>query len=183
MYEMLTFIVDLFTLVVILIISVILLRRIIKEKKETEAVNTIKILILGIFISLSWALFWEFLYDDTPFTIGLSYETVMATNTFSLYNMGAALMITFGLTLVCYYNQWKMLYIVPWVILIVLFLMFLTTGYGLALLFYIYSGGILVLSIMIYNSFKLRDNNLLGLCVFFILTFITNILEGTFFGS
>ena len=181
-YSVIEFIIDLYALIIILVISIILIIKIIKERRESGAYNIIRILILGVFISLTWALLWEFIYENTLFRIGFPDETAKTADKFSFYNLGTSLIVTFALTMVFYYNQWKRLYFIPFFTLIVLLTILLISGFGLILLIYIYSGGIFVLVIMIYNSFKLRDNNLLGLCIFFIFAFLTNILGDSLVG-
>ncbi len=164
--------------IAIFMIAVILLIKIIKYKKEIREINIIQCLILGIFLSFSWALFWVLLYESTPYGANMSEEVYVAPDTFSFYNFGVGLMVTFALTMVFYYNEWKKLYYIPFIIFFAMFFAFLLTRFDALLLIYIYVVAVLVLVLMYSTSFKLKDNNLLGLCVFFTLTLFTNILEG-----
>jgi len=61
-------------IIVIPIMTIILGRKVLKERKQINQLNMIRFIIFCIFLTLSWILFWEFLYESTPLGGFLNYE-------------------------------------------------------------------------------------------------------------
>ncbi|MBD3195158.1 MAG: hypothetical protein GF317_08895 [Candidatus Lokiarchaeota archaeon] len=161
--------ITIFTLMVL-----ILLWRLIKERKETEKINYIRLITLLIFASIYFSNIWEFLGFETTIVplefIGFDAED------FSLYYFGLGLAVSLGILLTAYINQLKRFYFTSLFIFFGLFILFLYTGTSLIFLPYLYICGILALISQFYTGYKYRDNGAMGIAIFFAIAFITILL-------
>lgn len=156
------------------LITVVLLYRLIKEKKQGET-NYIRLILLLIFSSVFFLKVISFIGIETTL---IPEEVVgIEANDFSIYNFGLGLSVSLGLVLAAYLNQVKSFYYTSLFIFFGLFLLFLYTGTSLILMPYIVVSGILGVLLQLYSGFKLRDNGALGIGIFFIIAFITTITQ------
>jgi len=160
-------------IIIIPIMTIILGRKVFLERRQIKKFNMIRFIIFCIFLTLSWILFWEFLYESTPLGGVLNYELVKEIYTFSLYSFGFGFMITLALTMVSYANRWESFYYVPFFIFAGMFIVFLLTEIATFLIPYIFAGGAIAVVFLFATGFKLRDNSSLGLAIFATLIFPT----------
>jgi len=104
-------------IIIIPIMTIILGRKVILERKQIKKLNMIRFFIFCIFLTLSWLLVWEFLYESTPLSEVLNADLIISINTFSFFSFGLGLMITLAISMVSYTNRWESLYYMPFFIL------------------------------------------------------------------
>ncbi|MHA1234568.1 MAG: hypothetical protein ACTSO6_03610 [Promethearchaeota archaeon] len=170
-------------IIIIPIMTIILGRRVFLERRQIKKLNVIRFLIFCIFLSLSWLLLWEFLYESTPLSEVLNADLIISINTFSLYSFGLGLMITLAISMVSYTNRWESLYFMPFFIFLGMFIVFLLTEIAIFLLPYVFAGGVVAVVFLFGTGFKLKDNSSLGLAIFATLVFPTLIAEKTIVGQ
>jgi len=158
---------------IIPIMTIILGRKVILERRKINKFNMIRFIIFCIFLTLSWLLMWEFLYESTPLGGVLNYELVKAIYTFSLYSFGIGLMITLSLVMMTYINRWESLYYVPFFIFAGMFIVFLLTEIAIFLIPYIFAGGVIAVVFLFATGLRLKDNSSFGLAIFATLIFPT----------
>ena len=158
---------------IIPIMTIILGRKVILERRKINKFNMIRFIIFCIFLTLSWLLMWEFLYESTPLGGVLNYELVKAIYTFSLYSFGIGLMITLALVMMTYINRWESLYYVPFFIFAGMFIVFLLTEIAIFLIPYIFAGGVIAVVFLFATGLRLKDNSSFGLAIFSTLIFPT----------
>jgi len=170
-------------IIIIPIMTIILGRKVFLERRQIKKFNMIRLLIFCIFLTLSWILLWEFLYESTPFRDVLDAELIVSMNRFSFYSFGLGLMITLALSMVSYINRWESLYFISFFIFAGMFIVFLLTEVIIFLLPYVFTGGVIAVVFLFGTGFKLKDNSSLGLAIFATLVFPTLIAEKTIFGQ
>jgi len=170
-------------IIIIPIMTIILGRKVFLERRQIKKFNMIRLLIFCIFLTLSWILLWEFLYESTAFRDVLDAELIIAMNRFSFYSFGLGLMITLALSMVSYINRWESLYYLSFFIFAGMFIVFLITEVIIFLLPYVFAGGVIAVVFLFATGFKLKDNSSLGLAIFATLVFPTLIAEKTIVGQ
>ena len=170
-------------IIIIPIMTIILGRKVILERREIEKLNMIRFIIFCIFLTLSWMLIWEFIYESTPLGDVLNVELIISINTFSFYSFGLGLMITLAISMVSYTNRWESLYYISFFIFAGMFIVFLSTEISIFLLPYVFAGGVIAVVFLFATGFKLKDNSSLGLAIFATLIFPTLIAEKTIVGQ
>lgn len=170
-------------IIIIPIMTIILGRRVFLERRQIKKLNMIRFIIFCIFLTLSWLLIWEFLYESTPLSDVLNAELIISINTFSFYSFGLGLMITLALSMVSYINRWESLYYISFFIFVGMFIVFLVTQTVIFLLPYVFAGGVIAVVFLFATGFKLKDNSSLGLAIFATLVFPTLIAEKTIVGQ
>lgn len=170
-------------IIIIPIMTIILGRKVILERKQIKKLNMIRFFIFCIFLTLSWLLIWEFLYESTPLGAVLNADLIISLNTFSFFSFGLGLMITLAISMVSYTNRWESLYYMPFFIFLGMFIVFLLTDIAIFLLPYVFTGGVIAVAFLFGTGFKLRDNSSLGLAIFATLVFPTLIAEKTIVGQ
>jgi hypothetical protein len=170
-------------IIIIPIMTIILGRKVILERRQIKKLNMIRFFIFCIFLTLSWLLIWEFLYESTPLGAVLNADLIISLNTFSFFSFGLGLMITLAISMVSYTNRWESLYYMPFFIFLGMFIVFLLTDIAIFLLPYVFTGGVIAVAFLFGTGFKLRDNSSLGLAIFATLVFPTLIAEKTIVGQ
>jgi hypothetical protein len=170
-------------IIIIPIMTIILGRKVILERRQIKKLNMIRFIIFCIFLTLSWILIWEFLYESTPLSDVLNAELIISINTFSFYSFGLGLMITLAISMVSYTNRWESLYYISFFIFAGMFIVFLMTEIAIFLLPYVFTGGVIAVVFLFATGFKLKDNSSLGLAIFATLVFPTLIAEKTIVGQ
>ena len=171
------------SIIIIPIMAIILGLKILREKKQLGKYNIIRIVTCSIFLTLTWILIWEFLYESAGLNTILSEDVIISINTFSFYSFGLGLVITLALGIVVYANQLETLYFASAFIYIGMFITFLLTGYTGFLLPYIFTGGVIAVVFLFITGIRLKDNGSLGLAIFATLIFPTLISEKTIIGQ
>jgi len=151
-------------IIVIPLIAIIIAIRLKREKKQTEQLNIIRLIILLVFVSFTYLISVEFIYQETAIGNYISEEIYGSNSlTFSLYNLG----------LVLYANQIESMYLFPYFAFGGMILFFLFTGFGEWIMWYIYISSIIGLSFLYLTSFRIKDNGSLGIAIFFTMAFAT----------
>ncbi|GAH46807.1 unnamed protein product [marine sediment metagenome] len=88
------------SIIIIPIMAIILGLKILREKKQLGKYNIIRIVTCSIFLTLTWILIWEFLYESAGLNTILSEDVIISINTFSFYSFGLGLVITLALGIV-----------------------------------------------------------------------------------
>ncbi|MHA1932315.1 MAG: hypothetical protein ACW96X_07220 [Promethearchaeota archaeon] len=171
------------SIIIIPIMTIFLGIKIFREKQKSGKYNIIRIITCSIFLTLTWILVWEFLYESTTLNTILSEDVTISINTFSFYSFGLGLVITLALGIVIYANQYETLYFASAFIYAGMFITFLLTGYSGFLLPYIFAGGVISVVFLFITGFRLKDNGSLGLAIFASLIFPTLISEKTIVGQ
>jgi len=170
-------------IIVIPLMTIILGQKVFRERRQINKFNMIRFINFCIFLTLSWLLVWEFLYESTPLGEVLNPELIISINTFSLYSFGFGFMITLALAMVTYTNRWESLYFISFFIFAGMFVVFLLTEIAIFLLPYIFTGGVISVVFLYATGFRLRDNSSLGLAIFATLLFPTLVAEKTIVGQ
>ena len=170
-------------IIIIPIMTIILGRKVILERRQIKKLNMIRFIIFCIFLTLSWMLIWEFIYESTPLGDVLNVELIISINTFSFYSFGLGLMITLAISMVSYTNRWESLYYISFFIFAGMFIVFLSTEISIFLLPYVFAGGVIAVVFLFATGFKFKDNSSLGLAIFATLIFPTLIAEKTIVGQ
>ncbi len=170
-------------IIVIPLMTIILGQKVFRERRQINKFNMIRFINFCIFLTLSWLLAWEFLYESTPLGEFLNPDLIISINTFSLYSFGFGFMITLALAMVTYTNRWESLYFISFFIFAGMFIVFLLTEIAIFLLPYIFTGGVISVVFLYATGFKLRDNSSLGLAIFATLLFPTLVAEKTLVGQ
>jgi len=170
-------------IIIIPIMTIILGRKVFLERRQINKFNMIRLIIFCIFLTLSWMLIWEFLYESTPLGDVLNTELIISIDTFSFYSFGLGFMITLALVMMTYTNRWESLYYVPVFIFAGMFIVFMLTEVAIFLIPYVFAGGVIAVVFLFSTGFKLKDNSSLGLAIFATLVFPTLIAEKTIVGQ
>ncbi|MHA1916398.1 MAG: hypothetical protein ACW986_18160 [Promethearchaeota archaeon] len=171
------------SIIVIPIMTIILGVRIVREKQKQGKYNIIRLITFCIFVSLSWMLLWEFLYESTGLNTFLPEDMIISIYTFSFYSFGLGIVISLALGIVFYANRLESLYFSSAFIYAGMFITFLLTGYTGFILPYIFIGGVISVTFLYFTGFRLKDNGSLGLAIFASLIFPTLISEKTIVGQ
>ena len=163
-------------IIIIPIMTIILGRKVFLERRQINKFNMIRLIIFCIFLTLSWMLIWEFLYESTPLGDVLNTELIISIDTFSFYSFGLGFMITLALVMMTYTNRWESLYYVPVFIFAGMFIVFMLTEVAIFLIPYVFAGGVIAVVFLIATGIRLKDNSSLGLAIFATLIFPTLVL-------
>ena len=92
-------------------------------------------------------------------------------------NFLIGLMVTFGLTLICYINRWEALYFSAIFFYGGMTIFYLFIGYDEGLAYYTNIIGAIDILFLYFTGLRVKDNGALGLAIFFSLAFSTIFLE------
>lgn len=181
-YAFLEDFVNYFSFFVLILMDIILGARLFRERKKLGRFNTIRFLIFCAFLSFTWLLFWEMVYESTALFQNMPGEILVSNSTFSLYSIGVGMMVTLGLVIVAYGNQWNSLFYAPLFFYGGMIIIYIFTGFDLFLFPYIYFSAIVSAIFMIITGFRLKDNGSLGLSIFLLISLFALVLKGTYLG-
>jgi len=151
--------------------TLVLSRKLLKNKKATGRYNMVRVLIFLTFLDFSILTLTEVIANDiflTPPVIIVPYNA-----TFGLYNILVAMMITIGLTLIFYINRVEFLYYTPIFFFTGMYVFYSLTGFDGWIEDYITLGGAASVLFMFFTAFRVKDNGALGIAIFFALAFST----------
>ncbi len=162
--------------ILIPIATLIVGRKVFKEKKLTEQYNIVRLLTFGIFLCFSLMSFLEFLVELTSLPLlnelfGFSIESI------NLYSILIGTMVSLGLCLIFYANRWEPFYFVSFFIFGGMVIFYYLTGFDAWVEIYIQIAAVISLVFIYFTSFRVKDNGALGLGIFFTLAFSTLIIE------
>ncbi|MFX1409144.1 MAG: hypothetical protein ACFFA6_02235 [Promethearchaeota archaeon] len=145
--------------------------KLVKERKSTGEYNIVRLIVFSTFLTFSLNEIIGFIVNYIP-----SWEKMWGA-TFGFSNFFIGLMVTFGLTLICYINRWEALYYTAIFFYSGMTIFFLLTGYDEGLAYYTNIAGAIDILFLYFTSIRVKDNGALGLAVFFSLAFSTLFLE------
>ncbi len=155
--------------------TLVLSRKLLKDKKATGRYNMVRVLIFLTFLDFSILAVTEYIVDYVFLGAPAVFDPYMAT--FGLYNILVALMITTGLTLISYINRIEFLYYTPIVFFTGMYVFYLLTGFAGWIEDYITYGGIASVVFMAFTAIRVKDNGALGVAIFFSLAFSTKFID------
>lgn len=150
--------------------TIILGRKLFKEKSLTGAFNRIKLITFGIFVCFSIMSTLELIVELNWFPL---FSEIFGFNidTINLYSILIGTMVSLGLTMVFYANRFEVLYYSALMFFAGMVFFYYYTGFDAWLTSYIYLAGGASLIFMYVTSFRIKDNGALGLAIFFTLVF------------
>jgi len=155
--------------------TLVLGRKLLKDKKATGQYNMVRLLIFLTFLDFSILALTEFIVKDVflraPALI-VPYDA-----TFGLYNILVAVMITLGLTLIFYINRVEFLYYTPIFFFTGMYIFYLLTGFDSWLEDYTTLGGAASIVFLFFTAIRVKDNGALGIAIFFTLAFSTQFTD------
>ncbi|MFX0175151.1 MAG: hypothetical protein ACFE85_02855 [Candidatus Hodarchaeota archaeon] len=159
--------------------TLILGRKVIKEKRSTGQYNYIRLMTFGIFFCFATMSILEYIVELSLFPIigqifGYNIESV------NLYSILIGTMVSIGLSLVFYANKWEPLYLVSLFLFGGMVIFYYLTGFDAWIEMYILIAGICSLGFMYFTTFRVKDNGAFGMAIFFTLAFSTLIIEVSF---
>ncbi|MFX1501373.1 MAG: hypothetical protein ACFFDH_10475 [Promethearchaeota archaeon] len=158
--------------------TLILGRKLFKEKKATGKWNPIRTIIFGVFLCFSALGIIEFFISVLPFELPLLEELFGGGITeFNLYGFLIGTMVTLGMTMFFYANHWESLYYSALFFYGGMIILFLLTGFDIWLETYITILGATSIAFLYLTAFRVKDNGALGLAIFFTIAFGTIIAE------
>lgn len=160
------------------LMTIIIAIKLWKEYKEVGQLNIMRLILLGIFISFTWSIYWTNLYESTDLR-DLFNEEIVGTNvlTINFFSVGVGFMVTLSICLITYANRWKKLYYPPLIIFGVILVFCLITRYYILYTLYINITALFGLAFFYITGFRLKDNGTLGLGIFFTLCYLALAFE------
>jgi len=155
--------------------TLILGRKLLKDKKETGKYNIIRLLIVITFLNFSILVVTEYLVRNTPLTTPFMDELFNAE--FGIYNTSVGIMVTLGLTLIFYINRWEILHFSAVFFFVGMFLLYLFTGFYAWLEDYTTIAGAASILFLFFTAIRMKDNGALGIAIFFTLAFSTQFIH------
>jgi len=155
--------------------TLVLGRKLYKDKKATGQYNMVRLLIFITFLDFSILALTEFIIKDVLLRVPALIDPYNAT--FGLYNILVAMMITLGLTLIFYINRLEFLYYTPIFFFTGMYIFYLFTGFDSWLEDYTTIGGVASIVFLFFTAFRVKDNGALGIAIFFTLAFSTQFID------
>ena len=151
--------------------TLVLGRKLLKDKKATGRYNMVRVLIFLTFLDFSILALTEYIIKDVLLRPPALIDPYNAT--FGLYNILVAMMITLGLTLIFYINRVEFLYYTPIFFFTGMYIFYLLTGFDSWLEDYTTIGGAASIIFLFFTAIRFKDNGALGIAIFFTLAFST----------
>ena len=157
--------------------TLILGRKLLKDKKETGKYNIIRFIIFSTFINFSILVITNFLVTYTP--LNTPFMDELYNGDFGIYNTTIAIMGTLGLTLIFYVNRWEILHLSAIFFFSGMFLLYLFTGFHAWLEDYITITGAASIFFLYFTAIRMKDNGALGIAIFFTIAFSVTFIDET----
>ncbi|MHA2338341.1 MAG: hypothetical protein ACXACX_13625 [Candidatus Hodarchaeales archaeon] len=154
--------------------TLILGRKILKEKRGTGRYNNVRLIIFCIFSCFAMMSVLECLVEFSLFPGELFGYNIAHVN---LYSILIGTMVSLGLSLVFYINRWEAFYFVSLFIFGGMVIFYYLTGFSGWIEWYIQIAAIFSLAFIYLTSFQVKDNGAFGLAIFFTLAFSTLVIE------
>jgi len=156
--------------------SLILGRKVLKEKRSTGQYNYIRLMTFGIFLCFAIMSVLEYFVELSLFPLlgdifGYNIESI------NLYSILIGTMVSIGVCLVFYANRLEPLYFVSFFIFGGMVIFYYLTGFDAWIEIYILIAGIGSLGFMYLTTFRVKDNGAFGMAIFFTLAFSTLVIE------
>jgi len=164
--------------IIIPIATILVGRKLIKEKRTSGRYNAIRGLIFMIFFSFSILVILELLVNTPAFNLPLLVELFgSGFESFSINTLIIGIIASLGLSMVATANRWEFLYYTSLYFYGGMIFLFLLTGFEALLLPYIYFAGGASIFFLYLTGFRVKDNGALALAIFFTLAFGTVIFD------
>ena len=158
--------------------TILIGRKLLKEKKVTGKLNDIRALIFFIFFSFSNLVILEFLVGTQFYSSPLLAELFGGNlDGFNIYLMVIGLIASLGLMMVAAANRWDFLHYTSLFFFGGMVLLYLFTGFESFLTPYIYFAGGTSIVFLYFTGFRVKDNGALALAIFFTVAFGSAIFE------
>jgi hypothetical protein len=165
-------------IIVIPLATIIVGRKLVKEKRTTGRYNAIRGLIFTIFFSFSILVILEFFVNSPVFNLPLLIELFGdGFESFGLNTLIIGIIASLGLTMVATANRWEFLYYTSLFIFGGMILLYIFTGFEALLTPYIYFAGGASIVFLYLTGFRVKDNGALALAIFFTIAFGTVIFD------
>jgi hypothetical protein len=165
---------SLLNVIIIPLATILVGRKLLKEKKLTGKLNDIRASTFFIFLSYSFLVLLEFLIRlnvyETPHLANFYGGNYKGFNIFSLVT---GLIVSMSITIVTLANRWDFLQYTSLFFYGGMFLLYVFTGFEAFVEPYIYFAGIGSTLFLYFTAFRVRDNGALALALFFTLAFGT----------
>lgn len=164
--------------IVIPVATILVGRKLLKEKRISGRYNAIRGLIFMIFFSFSILVILELLVNTPAFNLPLLVELFgSGFESFSINTLIIGIIASLGLSMVATANRWEFLYYTSLFFYGGMVFLFLLTGFEAILLPYIYFAGGASIFFLYLTGFRVKDNGALALAIFFTLAFGTVIFD------
>ena len=161
--------------------TLILGRKLLKDKKETGKYNIIRFIIFSTFINFSILVITNFLVTYTP--LNTPFMDELYNGDFGIYNTTIAIMGTLGLTLIFYVNRWEILHLSAIFFFRGMFLIYLFTGFHAWLEDYITITGAASIFFLYFTAIRMKYNGALGIANFFTIAFSNTFIDDLMLSS
>jgi len=161
--------------------TLILGRKLLKDKKETGKYNIIRFIIFSTFINFSILVITNFLMEYTP--LNTPFMDELYNGDFGIYNTTIAIMGTLGLTLIFYVNRWEILHLSAIFFFSGMILLYLFTGFHAWLEDYITITGAASIFFLYFTAIRMKDNGALGIAIFFTIAFSNTFIDDIMLSS
>lgn len=152
-----------------ILMFLLMLRKVILEKKATGSINTVKFLILMAFLLEVYSI----LLEDWFYTWGIfppSWQ--VPSDTLGVNTLGKGGIVTVGLCMTFYILGWKPFKLMPVYLYLGMIIYFFLTGIDVFYFWYVIIGGIIGVTVMIAVGSKLKDNGAIGLGILYLIAFV-----------
>ncbi|MHA1148046.1 MAG: hypothetical protein ACTSR8_07345 [Promethearchaeota archaeon] len=154
--------------------AIYLTKKLLNEKKETGNYNYIRLMIIGVFFSLSFLTIMETLYDSGLLKgIITEKEFGQYSDNYSLYNLGLGVMVTFGVTMIFLANRLEAFYYSAFFFFAGIIIFYYLTGFDAWLVPYINFAAVFSLIFLYYTGIRIKDDAPLGLAIIFTFAFVS----------
>ena len=169
----------LLNVIIIPLATIIVGKKLLKEKKATGQLNDIRAIIFFIFFSFSNLVILEFLIEIEVYSSSSILGDLFGgtLNGFNIYSLVVGLIASLGLMMVAVANRWDFLQYTSLFFFGGMFLLYAFTGFYGFLEPYIYFAGGASILFLYLTAFRVKDNGALALAVFFTLAFGTVIFD------
>jgi len=164
----------LLNVIIIPLATIMVGRKLLKEKKETGKLNDIRAIIFFIFFSFSNLVILEFFVRYQIYNSPLLAELFNGSlQGFNIYSLIVGFIASLGLMMVAVANKWDFLHYTSLFIFGGMILLYMLTGFDVILEPYIYLAGGASILFLYLTAFRVKDNGALALAIFFTLAFGT----------
>jgi len=169
---------SLLNVIIIPLATIIVGRKLLKEKKATGKLNDIRASTFFIFFSFSFLVLLEFLLRLGVYTTphlanfyGGNYES------FNIYSLVTGLIASMAITIITLANRWDFLQYTSLFFYGGMILLYVFTGFDAFLEPFIYIAGGGSIVFLYFTAFRVKDNGALAMAIFFTLAFIPVVLD------
>ena len=163
---------SLLNVIIIPLATIIVGRKLLKEKRATGKLNDIRASTFFIFFSFSFLVLLEFLIRmevyDTPLLANLLGGNYKG---FNIYSLVIGLIVSMGFTIVTLANRWDFLQFTSLFFFGGMIILYAFTGFDAFLEPYIYIAGGGSMIFLYITAFCVKDNGALAMAIFFTLAF------------